>query len=594
MKSICSRIFVLLALFAFSPSFSQEIKKAKGKVTTYYDNGKKEASGKVKNFKKQGKWKYWDIEGHLEKIVMFKDDQLQGLYTEYYHDGSISQQGNYSASSEKTGVWNSYYQGGKKASVLNYAGNQFDGMQQWWYENGQLREQSMYSKGEIVYRWTWHYNGRKKTIETYANGLADGTWRTYPPPSETNDTLPSSIDHYSNGKKNGLHIGYSYGKRTEEINYKDDKLDGSYQKWDETGVLGISENYKNGERDGLCKYYDKGKLMREAEYKNGKLNGSEREYYFNTTETKTSWYRNGVLDSVYTYFKNGKIESTRIYRYYPGFVKTEEFSFYTEYDSTGRKLIEGEYHFEARNRYWVTYYPNGKMKSQTPYSSGKIIGTYKKWYTNGKPLIEMECDGSNVISQPKVWDDKGKPIKPGTTDYEAIVESSKPGEVYNDPMKYRSNRTTSGGTIKYVEPPAEMPSVQEAPLELVLPQSDNGVKEPAPKPDNSYSGELFTYVEQVPEFPGGQTAFSDFLHSRLVYPETAKEAAKQGVVYLEFIVETDGAVSNVKVKKGVAGAPELDAEAVRVLRLSPNWIPGKQNGKPVRVLMTIPVRFSLN
>ena len=100
------------------------------------------------------------------------------------------------------------------------------------------------------------------------------------------------------------------------------------------------------------------------------------------------------------------------------------------------------------------------------------------------------------------------------------------------------------------------------------------------------------FVEQLPEYPGGQEAMVKFLQENLKFPETARKEGISGQVFYEFVVEKDGSVKNVKVLSGVH--PDLDAEGMRVLKLMPNWKPGKQSGAPVRCYYHIPVRFTIN
>ena len=99
-------------------------------------------------------------------------------------------------------------------------------------------------------------------------------------------------------------------------------------------------------------------------------------------------------------------------------------------------------------------------------------------------------------------------------------------------------------------------------------------------------------AEVEPEYPGGTDAMYKFLSSNITYPAQARADGISGQVMLEFVVERDGSVSNVKVLK--SAHPDLDAEAVRVLKMMPNWKPGKQNGAPVRCYYNIPVRFTIN
>ena len=102
----------------------------------------------------------------------------------------------------------------------------------------------------------------------------------------------------------------------------------------------------------------------------------------------------------------------------------------------------------------------------------------------------------------------------------------------------------------------------------------------------------FQLVEEKPSFNGGDAnEFSKWVNSKLQYPEIAKENGVQGRVTLQFTVNPDGSVSNVKVLRGVDSS--LDKEAVRVVSMSPKWKPGKQRGRAVKVTYTFPVIFQL-
>jgi len=101
------------------------------------------------------------------------------------------------------------------------------------------------------------------------------------------------------------------------------------------------------------------------------------------------------------------------------------------------------------------------------------------------------------------------------------------------------------------------------------------------------------FAEEMPYFIGGESAFQQYLKENTVYPASAKANKKAGTCYITFIVEKDGAISDVYVRKGIKDAPELDAEAVRVIQSMPKWVPGQMNGRPVRVELTIPFRFEI-
>jgi TonB family protein len=104
-------------------------------------------------------------------------------------------------------------------------------------------------------------------------------------------------------------------------------------------------------------------------------------------------------------------------------------------------------------------------------------------------------------------------------------------------------------------------------------------------------GPIFTVVEKMAEFPGGQAKLGEFLGKNLKYPEVASKNGVEGVVYTSFIVGTDGAIQEPTIVKGIS--KECDEEALRVISMSPKWIPGEQNGKKVKLRMSLPIRFAL-
>ncbi|MDP4207174.1 MAG: TonB family protein [Bacteroidota bacterium] len=104
--------------------------------------------------------------------------------------------------------------------------------------------------------------------------------------------------------------------------------------------------------------------------------------------------------------------------------------------------------------------------------------------------------------------------------------------------------------------------------------------------------EIFQQVEQMPDYPGGTDALSKFLSENIKYPKTAAEMGISGRVYVKFVVNKQGEISNVSVLRGIGGG--CDEEAVRVVKMMPNWKPGKQNGMPVNTYFTLPIVFRLS
>ena len=109
-----------------------------------------------------------------------------------------------------------------------------------------------------------------------------------------------------------------------------------------------------------------------------------------------------------------------------------------------------------------------------------------------------------------------------------------------------------------------------------------------PEPDENA---IFQVVETQPEFPGGIAELKKYFQKNTRYPKVCKEQGLQGRVIVQFVVNTDSTISDVKVVKPVN--PHFDQEALRVVKAVPKWKPGAQHGKPVRVRFTLPVTFRL-
>lgn len=153
------------------------------------------------------------------------------------------------------------------------------------------------------------------------------------------------------------------------------------------------------------------------------------------------------------------------------------------------------------------------------------------------------------------------------------------------------------------EPPPTQAELKEAPAGDETVQGDPNAVDVVVDPDDGkgkkeevvevkpVEEEIFTVVEQQPEFPGGMAELYKFLGKNIKYPSAAQRANVQGRVFLTFVVNTDGSIQGVEVLKGVGFG--CDEEAMRVVKTMPKWNPGKQSGRSVRVKYTLPVNFTL-
>jgi len=155
---------------------------------------------------------------------------------------------------------------------------------------------------------------------------------------------------------------------------------------------------------------------------------------------------------------------------------------------------------------------------------------------------------------------------------EEVKEEEKPPEV-KELEKASAGVKTEAGDPNGIDPG------------IVDPGPGTGVVEAPPPP------QIFTYVEQMPDFPGGDAARMDFLRKNLHYPDVARENNIQGRVTVRFVVDEEGNISDVNVIKGIGGG--CDEEAKRVVMKMPKWKPGKQNGRAVKVYFTLPIMFTL-
>lgn len=132
--------------------------------------------------------------------------------------------------------------------------------------------------------------------------------------------------------------------------------------------------------------------------------------------------------------------------------------------------------------------------------------------------------------------------------------------------------------------------------EMTLPAGASGTTpKPQQKPEppgEQSSQKVLTDIDKEPEFPGGQAAFNKFVADNLKYPTIASENGVEGTVVLNFVVEEDGRITNIEIRRDIGNG--CGTEAMRLVRAMPKWVPGQHNGRPVRVMYTLPVLFKLN
>lgn len=238
-------------------------------------------------------------------------------------------------------------------------------------------------------------------------------------------------------------------------------------------------------------------------------------------------------------------------------------------------------HFEGQ---CVTFYKNGVRQSLTNYKNGFPVDDRYMFYPNGKIWVVRQYPGNgsydinNNYLIRESYDSLGTArVEDGNGYYKGYDE-----------------------TFRYI---TEEGSVKNGQRDDFWKGGDTVLKETFT--ENYEYGELingaatyddgtrvtYTKREIVPQFNGGLDAFGNYLGKNIRYPADAREKNIQGRVIISFVVEKDGSIGDAKVAKSVY--PSVDAEAVRVIKNSPKWIPGFRFGRPVRVLYSVPISFNL-
>ncbi len=570
----CIAIFVLL-IFSFGDIHAQEITKKKGKYKFYYPSGKVSASGKVKNYHRNGQWKYYDDQGNVVTIANFVFDTINGKYEEFYADGKPFVKGQY-CMNRKCGNWKTYDNTGLMISDENLIDGQPHGTQRYWYPNGVMRDSIVSNAGVTVYKKSWYKSAKVKSTETFKEGLPHGTWILYP--EFSSDTFPETTDEYKDGLKHGWHYAWKDKIRIQAFHYANGELDGVSSRFDEeTGKLTVEENYSNGQLHGTSKYFRNGLLLRTDQYKNGLRNGAQSEFAREGHVMKRKWYSMGVLDSMYTYYASGKTAVKQIY--IPGTTN----STWTESDANGFLLIEGYLNNERRHGDWCVYYTNGKKHSCTPYKDGVIQGIYTRWYSNGRKMLEYDIAENGQVVKATAWNEQGKVLNKNSKEFKEIFDSNLPGSMFTDMRDFNRNvvdRVVEEGRIAETNEDFGAPTTEWNPEIEAYWIEQNQMEED--------TNQVYAYCEIMPEFPGGWDQMREYVRKNTVYPATS---GKAGIVYVSYVVERNGYISSVEVVKGIPEAPELNEEAKRVVSTFPPHIPGKQDGRPVRSKCVIPIKF---
>jgi protein TonB len=255
--------------------------------------------------------------------------------------------------------------------------------------------------------------------------------------------------------------------------------------------------------------------------------------------------------------------------------------------------IRNDLVFENRNKSYGAYDLRRNQNKTlaislliTSFAFVLIIGFPKiaSWLSNSEKDVEVPLVITNVDLTPPPPIDESEPPPPPP-----------PPPPVMETVKFTPPKVVDEEVVD--EPPpiqtADLPQIStvsqegEGNNDIIIPEAaGTGVVESAPE-------EIFTVVEQMPDFPGGPEGLMKYLSNNIKYPAFEADNGITGRCVVTFVVERDGSISDVRVLRGVNGGPGCDKEAIRVVKSMPSWKPGKQNGRAARVQYNLPINFSL-
>jgi TonB family protein len=355
---------------------------------------------------------------------------------------------------------------------------------------------------------------------------------------------------YDKGNAVSRTLFYPDRKKQMSFGVEGNTIKGEVKIWSQAGQLSFLGNYKNNLKDGKCQTFNPdGSVDREGTYKEGKLISGvpavEDLLYDKPDETA---HFPGGYDALDAFFKE----------------KSE--SFLSKKESVAKNV-----------------------------TVDSIVGT------NG----EIPNEKNSIATVDKPFHDH---LKDGIQNSQNDQSDSAATKIISIKLTVEKNGHVSEKTILSKTSLLEKETINSAFLNLppFVPATVEGVAVRSIlyvsviirakgllvcTPGNVPHGQVFLIVEDMPEFPGGRDALQKFIGQCIRYPVSAQENGITGKVYVNFVVAEDGSIQNVQIARGVD--PALDAEAIRVIKSLPKWIPGRQKGNPVAVSYTVPVNFQI-
>lgn len=548
------RALLLIILFFACVNPASAQRKKNGKVSIETEKGGVE-KGRIKNGLREGTWKSYNSKGEQIQEENFLNGKRGGAY--WREVDSLTMTGTYTAGS-KNGRFTTTISG-RVVSEIDYRMDTLHG-----------RYYAVTDEKKIV----GEYDHGKKTGLRIVDSI------------DYNGAKIHDSTYFINGLRDGISVQFKNGKRFAETFWWQGKRNGSYKEYDLTsGQLRIQGSYIDDKRDGEWREYQNGKLFRVSDYEKGIHAANSITYGNDTTQVKVieSYYPNGELrvvtrnddqgklysrlcysdqanlDSAITYYPNGKLKDVQSTSYTNDEGMTQ-FYLFMSYHPNGKLESKGYKHRMARAGTWLMYDSLGRLQTSIAYQENLPFGWFKAYHPNGKMKLQAYCYES-ITDTILVYDKNGTRIPQSKPEYSKTIneiQNQYPQVVFRDPNLFPPDHKRKG-VVSLGDPI---------------------------KGEGKWSDEPAMY-------PGGNDSLNAFIKRIIRFPEPERRLSKEGEVYIKFLVEKDGTLSDIQIVQVVPNAPGFTKETMRLMRVMPKWTPAKTKGKIVRVYYTLPIKFYL-
>jgi len=360
------------------------------------------------------------------------------------------------------------------------------------------------------------------------------------------------------------------GKKWFSGKYRYGVKQGKFQYWHTNGQLAATQHYQNGIADGHWQLWDStGRQIASYSYRaipdsllrkmNMALMYSFAEDGFNIAQSEgaDSVFRSFLEHSLSALLPDGLSNAYRD--------KISVFQHYVENNLIRKTLWDGNF------KVWS----DGEPYMEFAFKNNRPEGIWKLWQ-NGKTVFELVLKNGGVVSV-NDYEDAG-----ANEDYARILERQSRNARALSSANNHNDEDPSAVDPGVIEPRAVDPNIYRGPEEHSGGANNDGSSEA-----------ILTFTQEAAQFPGGPLKLIQFIKDHLQYPKEAIEKNIQGKVVVQFVVTKSGKIdlNSIKILRSVA--PQIDAEAKRIVAQMPDWLPAKNDGKPVNAYYVIPVTFKL-